>query len=386
MKVALLSIMYPSDTGGAETYAYELSRVLAENGHQVDVYAATSDPIPENLDLPCGVTVERLFERKKIPVFETLYYSLRTRLAVNFEEYDVIHGTIMPASTVLLTPGIGMANIPLVVTSHGTSLGEFRSHDPDSAVEYILKYVLHPANVVMDWIASRPADRVIAISDHAAKELRETYGLGGKVKMIPHGVDTVRFYPHEDMHPAVDSDRFSILTVGRLGPRKNVELAIRGVAEAIHEYGVDAELLIAGTGRRKIRLQEVARNEGIEAQVHFLGYVGAEELPLLYSSADVFSLTSHYEGFGLVLLESMACGTPVVATNVGGISTAVQDGETGFLIPPVETSFAERMERLADAELRERMGADARAYAEANDWYAIGACVEEVYEEQGRSC
>lgn len=379
MKIVLLSIMYPPDTGGAETYAYELSRALAEHGHEVDVYAATSEPIPEDLALPEGVTVERLFERKKIPVFETLYYSLRVRLAIDFQEYDVVHGTMMPASTVLLRPGIGTPDVPLVVTSHGTSLGEFRSHDPDSLDDYGLKYLLHPANVGMDWVAGRFADRVIAISDHAAEELRETYGLDGKVEMIPHGVDTDQFYPREGIHPAVDEDRFTVLTVGRLGPRKNIGLAIRGVAEAVRKYDVDAEFLIAGTGRHEEKLRTVAREEGIKNRVQFLRYVDDEELPLLYSSADVFSLTSHYEGFGLVLLEAMACGTPVIGTDVGGIPTVIEDEKTGYLIPREKYAFAERLHRFNDKSILNVMSDKAKSEASAMDWENISKRCNELY-------
>ncbi|WP_236639951.1 glycosyltransferase family 4 protein [Salinigranum halophilum] len=373
MKIALLSIMYPPDAGGAETYAYELSRALAARGHDVDVYTATTEPIPSDLDLPDGVSVERLFERKKVPVAETIYYSLRARAAVDFDEYDVVHGTLMPASTIALTPGLGMADVPLVVTSHGTSLGEFRSHNPHTLIDYLLKYGLHPGNFVLDNVAGRVADRVIAISDHVAEELRDTYGFGDKVTMIPHGVDTDRFRPHEEVHPTVGPEKFTVLTVGRLGSRKGIGLAIRGIA-ALDDP--DVEFLIAGTGRHEERLRTLARDLGVADQVRFLGYVPDEELPLLYSSADVFSLTSRYEGLGLVLLEAMACGTPVVATDVGGIPTVVEDGVNGTLIPREPEAFASAVEHMSS---RRGLKSDCRSYAIDRTWDAIAERVEAIH-------
>lgn len=373
MKIALLSIMYPPDSGGAETYAYELSRALANRGHEVDVFTATTEPIPPTLDIPDGVTVKRLFQRRKIPVAETVYYSLKARFVVDFEQYDIVHGTMMPASTVALTPGLGMADVPLVVTSHGTSLSEFRSHNPDSAVDYVLKYGLHPGNIVLDNIAGQVADRVIAISDHVAKELAETYRLGDKVTMIPHGVDTDRFRPRDEVHPAVDEKNFTVVTVSRLGPRKGIGLAIRGLAELADP---DVEFLIGGTGRHEERLREIAREHGVIDQIRFLGYVSEDELPILYSSADVFSLTSRYEGLGLVLLESMACGTPVIATDVGGVSTVVEDGKNGFLIPREQDAYVTALQNAMQVS---DLGSVCRSYAKRNDWDAAGERVEEIY-------
>jgi glycosyltransferase involved in cell wall biosynthesis len=380
MKIAILSIMYPPDVGGAETYAYELSRALGKLGHKVDVFVATTDPISEDIDSLKNVSVTRLFKRKKIPVVETVYYSIKSRLAVNFGSYDVVHGTLMPASTVLLTPGIGMDNSTIIVTSHGTSYAELMSHEPQSVTDMILKYGLHPVNVIMDKIAGEVADRIIAISDHAEQELRETYSFNDKVEFIPHGVNTDWFYPRSDLHPAVSRERLSILTVGRLGSRKNVDLALRGIATLIRQYGKNVEFLIAGTGRHEQRLREIAVSQGINNQVNFLGHVSDGKLPLLYSSADIFALTSNYEGFGLVLLEAMACGTPVIGTDVGGISTVIDHGRTGVLIKPNPCAFAHATEYISSQEESlAHMSCEAVKYAERHPWTRVAQEVEDIY-------
>ncbi|TKX83975.1 glycosyltransferase family 1 protein, partial [Halorubrum sp. SS5] len=113
-----------------------------------------------------------------------------------------------------------------------------------------------------------------------------------------------------------------------LGPRKGVDLAIESFAALDRP---DVELLIAGTGRHEDRLRNLASELGVSNRVRFLGFVPDDELPALYASSDLFVLLSSYEGYGLVLLESMACGTPVVASRAGGITTVV-DGKSGALV------------------------------------------------------
>jgi glycosyltransferase involved in cell wall biosynthesis len=373
MKVALLSPWFLPDTGGAERYAYELAVGLARRGHDVTVFAVTRVGTPDNL--PESVSFNRLFPRKKLPFIQTIAYNLFARRTVPFEKFDIVHGTLMPASTVALSPGIGMADLPIVLTSHGTSLGEARANNPDSLIDYVFKYGVHPSNVVLDNIAGRVADRIIAISDHAERQLRDVYRFGDKVTMIPHGVDTERFAPTDKRHPAVDESKLTVLTVGRLGPRKGIGLTIDAVAQT---EGV--EFLIAGTGRREERLRERARRHGVSDRITFLGYVPDDELPALYSSADIFTLTSRYEGFGLVLLEAMACRTPAIGTAAGGIPTVIDDGETGFLVTREADLVAAKLRRLRDFECRERMSQAAYEYAKTMDWNKIVERVEVVYE------
>ncbi|WP_241988395.1 MULTISPECIES: glycosyltransferase family 4 protein [unclassified Halorubrum] len=328
MDICLVSKMFPPDVGGAETYAYELSNTLGRAGHNVDVFtmeAATDGEI----DVHENVSVTRLMKRRRLVTVDTVLFSIVARRKIDFDAYDVVHGTLMPASTVAFTPGFGMADVPLVVTSHGTSVGEMRSSDPHTYEDYLMKYVFHPMNIVLDSIAGRFADRIIAISDHTQEQLVDTYRFDSdRVSMIPHGVDNERFHPDAGPHPAPDSEKFTLLYVGRLGPRKGVDLAIESFAALDRP---DVELLIAGTGRHEDRLRNLASELGVSNRVRFLGFVPDDELPALYASSDLFVLLSSYEGYGLVLLESMACGTPVVASRAGGITTVV-DGKSGALV------------------------------------------------------
>jgi glycosyltransferase involved in cell wall biosynthesis len=220
---------------------------------------------------------------------------------------------------------------------------------------------------------------VIAISDHAYEQLTTWYRLDeDKVDMIPHGVDTKRFYPREEQHPTVNEAKTTLLYVGRLGARKGLDLVFRALARVDDE---DVEFLIAGTGRHEETLRKLARELEITNQVRFLGYVADEELPVLYSSADVFVLPSKYEGFGLVLLEAIACGTPVIGADAGGIPTAVENDETGLIVPRTVENFIEAIELMADRSLREEYAEKAYTKRINMSWQSVVYTVEDIYRD-----
>ncbi|WP_232343090.1 glycosyltransferase family 4 protein [Halosimplex litoreum] len=382
LRICLITKMYPPRTGGGATYAYELANALGERGHDVDVY---TQAVPDGDDPPPtqeNVSVTRITKARPLVVVSTLYFSIACRRRIDFERYDVIHGTLMPASTVALGPWLLRSiDAPLVLTSHGTSYDEARSVDPQSPPDYLFKYVFHPINVVMDAVSGRLADRIVAVSDHTREQLGELYRFDeSKLRTVPPGIDTERFSERSGGHPAVSEVRPSVLVLSRLDPRKGIDKAIRAFARA---DGTDAELLIAGTGRLESSLKDLASDLGVADDVSFLGFVPDEELPSLYSSVELFVLPSEYEGFGIVFMEAMACGTPVIGTEVGGIPTAVADGETGYLVPRDGIGeLAARMEELlGDPDTYERMAASSEAWAGDHEWSEIASRVELEYAE-----
>src|SRR5262249_43770044 len=151
------------------------------------------------------------------------------------------------------------------------------------------------------------------------------------------------------LHP----DEPLILQLGRMVRRKGVENVIRGFACLLRRHGISARLLIVGGETSEPdpaatpeigRLMSVAREEGVEGLVLFVGRRDREMLKYYYSAADVFVTTPWYEPFGITPVEAMACGTPVVGANVGGIKFTVRDGEAGYLVPPEDPeALAERL-------------------------------------------
>lgn len=380
LQICLITKMYPPRTGGGATYAYELANALGELGHQIDVYTQLVSGEDNAVETHSNVDVTRITKARPLVVFSTLYFSIVCRLQINFEEYDIIHGTLMPASTIAFGPRfLDKLDAPLVLTSHGTSYDEAKSVDPDGFVDYLFRYFFHPVNVVMDAIAGRWADQIIGVSDHTREQLRDLYRFDEeKLTTIPPGIDTGRFHPTEGIHPAVDESKRTILVVSRLDPRKGIDKAIRAFALLDRD---DTELLIGGTGRLEASLQELTTDLGVADQVRFLGFVPDNELPSLYSSVDLFVLPSEYEGFGIVFMEAMACRTPVIGTDVGGVPTAIDDGETGYLVP--KDSVAELTERIAeslnDTGVYGQLANNARRWATDHDWKTIAARVENIY-------
>jgi glycosyltransferase involved in cell wall biosynthesis len=379
MKVCLLSKMFPPVVGGSAMYAYEIANALAARGHDVDVYTQSKPGEEMTRPIQEGVTVYRLTRaRRYLVTFETLYYSLRARLGVDFDAYDVIHGTLMPASTIVLADRLTFET-PVVLTSHSFALSEVFAHSAEKPADYLLKYVFHPMNVVMDNVSARGADRIIAISEQMREQLVDRYRLdGSKITRVSHGVDTERYRPRDERHEAVSPDAFTLLFVGRLVSRKRAGLAIEALAATGSD---DVELLIAGTGRLEGDLQRLAQERGVADQVTLLGYVPDEALPLLYASVDATLFTSNYEGFGLVFMESLASGTPVIGTPVGGIPDIVEDGTTGYVCPHDASAIAERIVTLsADPEKLDAMSSAARDAVDDRDWFDVAARVEGVYE------
>lgn len=371
--------MFPPGIGGSERYGYEIANALGARGHDVDVFTQSKSENIDMVELNENVTLSYITRaRRQLVTFETLYYSLKARFGIDIDDYDVVHGTLMPASTIALSDRIGI-DTPIVLTSHSFALSEVFAHSPEKLADYFLKFVFHPINVVFDNLAARSADHIISISQEMEKQLTERYHLSPqKITTIPHGVDTNQFEMSDECHPEVSDNKLTLLFVGRLVSRKGVDLAIDALAASQEE---EVELLIAGTGRLETDLKQQVAALGIEDHVNFLGYVPEEDLPLLYSSADATLFMSNYEGFGLVFLESMAAGTPVIGPPVGGIPDLIEDGVSGFITERTVSSVSNCIDELSRDKNRLKSMSDAALEAaEYRDWNYIAGEVEKVYQ------
>ena len=233
------------------------------------------------------------------------------------------------------------------------------------------------------------ADAVVVSTEHERTALEQLYlADGGKVHVIPAGVDLDLFRP---MDRAEAKDQLGwngdpiILYVGRIEPLKGVDLIVRALARM--ETGNGVRFVVAGgdTGHdgHLDELRGIARSVGVEDKVTFIGSVEHGELPIYYNAADVFVLPSYYESFGLAALEAMACGTPVVASGVGGLPSFIVSGESGFLVAEGQPdSFKERLDLLlGNAELRECMGRAGRSIAEKMGWSEVISSLTDLYSE-----
>ena len=339
------------DAGGQNVHVESLARALARAGHEVTVHSRRDSPeLPERVVTGDGVVVEHLTagpaeplpKDELLPHVGELSRSLADRLAA--APPDVVHAHFWMSGLAALAAvrrigdraADGVPEPPVVQTFHalGVTKRRFQGRQDTSP----------PARIRMERALAKNAAAVIATSTEEAQELIRLGTARHRITVLPCGVDVEQFQP--DGPVAERGPRHRVLSVGRLVPRKGFDTVIRALAAV-----PDAELLIAGgpaaaelaEDREAVRLRRLADRLGIADRVRLLGAVPRPDLPALLRSADLVVCAPWYEPFGIVPLEAMACGVPVVATAVGGFLDTVVDGATGTLVPP------QRPDRLASA-------------------------------------
>ena len=266
--------------------------------------------------------------------------------------------------------------LPLVVTAHSL----FGEH-PESAI-----YGQMAPNL-------RAAERIIAVSPHVADQAVALGVHPDRVRVIRSGVDTATFAPRDRRQArqalSLKAEAPLVLFVGNLEPRKQLDVLLRAVAE-LRSRAPEVELAIVGSGAsagaddQTERLRQLSRELDLRGAVHFAGAVDAETLLRWYAAADVFALPSSSEAQGIVALEAMACGLPVVASAVGGLLGTLEDGQTGYLVPPGDVpALTERiLALLTEPARRARLGQAARRKVERDfSWEATVVSTIEVYRE-----
>ena len=231
------------------------------------------------------------------------------------------------------------------------------------------------------------ADQIMAVSQHERSNMIDYYrATPDKIRVIPCGVDMGYFRPIDKERARAElgiTDPKVLLYVGRVQPLKGPDLLLRAVASLADKEGL--RLLVVGgdkEGDEEIdRLKGLASELGVADIVSFLGIVQQERLPLFYSAADVCIVPSHYESFGLVAAEALACGTPVIASRVGGLMETIRDGVNGYLIPSrLPEAFAQRIDLLLNNDyLRNYLGSQARNSVQWLSWPFVADQVEALY-------
>jgi D-inositol-3-phosphate glycosyltransferase len=373
------------DTGGMNVYVLQLAREFGRRGHQVEVYTRCHDPKdPQIVELGGGARVVHL---KAGPYFmnkEGLYEHIPEFLGnlcsyqrSNGLSYDLIHSHywLSGRAGIVLSRRWG---VPHVATFHTLAKTKLRARpgERESALR-----------VSTEKRVMGRSDAVVVSTIYEKEDLVGLYGMPPhKVQVIPAGVDLELFQPIDKAQARGAlglSEKRVILYVGRIEPLKGLDILLKAVARL--EDRADTRLLIVG-GRHGEdaeleRLKTIAAQLGIADMVSFTGAVKQTLLPNYYSAADVFVLPSYYESFGLVALEAMACGTPVVVSRVGGLKSFIRDGETGYLIPwRCPEPFTQRLDMLlSNPALRETMGKAARAKAQQMSWSVVADRMLDFY-------
>lgn len=372
------------DAGGMNIYVLETARALSQRGVQVDIFTRHHDPLdPMVVHLTPGARAIHL-PAGPPSLDKAEAYDLLSEFTLQVQDYASTGGLEydLVVSHYWLSGLVGIELSKEWGVPHSTSfhtLAEVKRRALPTEED-------HPDRHDSEVKIARSADQVVVWTEHECMTLADLYGAPAqRIAVIPPGVDGNRFTPGcqaEARRELGLNGEKMLLYVGRLERLKGVDTLFKAVAQLQHHDGV--RLYVAGGSRGSAgmrRLLCLARDLGITRRVKFLGSIPQERLKTYYNAADICVLPSYYESFGFAALEAAACGKPVVASRVGGLTTVVQDGVTGFLVSwQCPGPFVERLDLLLNNDqLRSEMGEAARLHAQTLTWDATADRLLEAY-------
>lgn len=384
------------DCGGQNVYVASLARELALAGYLVDIFTRRDTfgqkqvvRWSENIrviHVPAG-PAHYVPKEKMLPYMDTFSRFVARFARRQPQLYDIVHANFFMSGMVAqhLKEALG---IPFVITFH--ALGHVRRIAQGAADTF------PPARLCIEDDLMRNANCIIAECPQDKLDMERLYGAPSeRIEIAPCGFDPQELWPVPGRlartRLGLSPEKFIVLQLGRMVPRKGVDTVIQGVALLRERHGVDAELLVVGgeeqrrNGRESpelIRLRALAAELGVGSHVRFTGRKDRSELRYYYSAADVFVTTPWYEPFGITPVEAMACARPVIGAEVGGIKSTVVDGESGFLVPSRDPqALAERLALLHNnPELAQSMGDEGlrRAYQHYT-WRTVARKAASIY-------
>ena len=310
MKIAMLADLFPpKHVGGTEIATFNIAQELAKRGHEVHVLTSSDIGI-SNESFYGSFNVHR-FKWSKIKFLGAICFWIKLFLYIRELNPDIIHsqGVIIGAPAFCAKK---LLKKPYIIYSQ-CSLSLYPS---------ISKKLMFPI--------LENADNVIALTMNMKKELSQKFNINN-IRVISNGINLN--HSKLDKVKSISNDEKIILSVARLRPEKGVEYLIKAIKIVLQKHA-EIKLIIVGDGPEKEYLSRLVNEEGLKRNVHFTGDIPNEKVYEYYAMATIFVLPSLSEGFGLVLLEAMATGTPIIATNVCGLSEIIENGKNGFLVNP----------------------------------------------------
>jgi D-inositol-3-phosphate glycosyltransferase len=396
-----LATLGGKDTGGMNVYVRDLTRQLGQMGIHVDVFTRSQDEhVPHVLhDLGYGNRVVHVPAGPEVPLpkgelagyIPDFARGIAQFAAEKGIHYDLIHSHYWMSGVAAEQLSTEWGGTPIVQMFH--TLGEMKNRVAQTPEEREGAYRLDGERQVI-----ARADRIIVATMAEQAQLQWLYKADPvRMRVIPPGVDVSHFYPipvdEAKQFVGLAPDDRMLLFVGRIEPLKGLDTLIRAVA-CLNLSGLKEPVRLAIIGgepeanpgemsAEMARVQQLCDELCVGKLVAFLGKRSQDTLPYYYSSAEVLVMPSHYESFGMVALEAMACGTPVVASQVGGLAYLVRNGETGYTVPDGDSDALCKCLTglLGDTQLRRTLGRQAADYAQNYAWEKIAAQVFEVYEE-----
>ena len=405
-RVAMLSVhssplaaLGGKEAGGMNVYVRELARELGRQGVAVDIYTRCQDreePVMVRLGPNVRVFTVRVgpaapYDKNWVLTYLPEFIH-RIRCVADGEDisYDVVHSHYWLSGVAALelrqawgTPVVHMFHT-LGAMKNTVARGDEHETSERIAIETML------LQEVDQVVAATPLDRAQMVWHYGADTQR--------ISVIPCGVDLNHFKPIDQAQARAElgvppHPHRMLLFVGRIEPLKGIDTLFHALALLVEQrptWWGNVCLAIIGGDRRETpdqwsaemkRLRRLQGELGIAELVTFQGSQSQKRLPSYYSAADVVVVPSHYESFGMVALEAMACGTPVIASDVGGLRYTVRDGETGLLVPRQDpTALAEKIELLLkDEPLRLKLGEQAVQTTQRYSWSTVAQEIQHLY-------
>jgi glycosyltransferase involved in cell wall biosynthesis len=383
------------EAGGQNVYVRQVGEALAQQGWQVDMFTRKVSPDQptivqhsancRTIRLTAGpeefVPRDNLFEY--LPVFVEQLLKFQQKEGI---EYPVVHTNYWLSSWV----GMELKKVQPIKQIHTYhSLGAVK-YKSVSTIPLIASTRLEVERKVLET-----ADRIVATSPQEKEHMRSLVSTKGNIDVIPCGTDIRKFgsvtREAARQQLGIDPDTQVVFYVGRFDRRKGIETLVRAVGKSQMRQQGNLKLFIGGGSRpgqsdgiERDRIEKIVGELGLRDITAFPGRLGDDSLPVYYAAADVCVVPSHYEPFGLVAIEAMASGTPVVASDVGGLQFTVVPEETGLLAPPKnDAAFAAAIDRiLANPEWRHQLGKKARVRVEKMfSWDGVASQLSDLYTE-----
>jgi D-inositol-3-phosphate glycosyltransferase len=382
------------EAGGQNVYVRHVGEALSHQGWQVDLFTRRVSPeqsaivehtphcrtIRLNAGPQAFIPRDEIFEF--LPEFVQGFLAFQKQLDA---PYRLIH------SNYWLSSWVGMElskklSIPQVHTYHSLGAVKYKSV---STIPLIAKTRLAVEKACLETV-----DRVVATSPQERDHMRSLVSSRGSVDIIPCGTRIDHFgtvtQAEARRELGIAPDEKVVLYVGRFDPRKGIETLVRAVHLCQSRKNEKVRLIIGGGSRpghsdgdERERIESIVAELELESITHFAGRLSQDDLPSYYAAADVCVVPSHYEPFGLVTIEAMACGTPVVGSDVGGLQFTIVPEQTGLLAPPKDVvAFAAAIDRLLlNPDWRHALGQAARKRVETTfSWDGVATQLGKLYD------
>ncbi|MEC4803312.1 MAG: glycosyltransferase family 1 protein [Jaaginema sp. PMC 1079.18] len=382
------------EAGGQNVYVRQVGMALSQQGWQVDLFtrrtAAQQPKIVEHtpncrtIRLTAGP--EAFIPRDEIYGFRDAFVNEFLKFqSQNNRKYALIHTNYWISGSVGLQLK-AKTGIPMLHTYHSLGAVKYKSV---STIPMIAT-----TRLAVEKACLEQADCIVATSPQEKEHMKTLVSTQGNIAIIPCGTDIERFGSISQeaarKRLGIAPDAKMVFYIGRFDPRKGIETAVRAIARSRFRNDDKLCLMIGGgsrpghsDGNERDRIAGIVTELNLDAIASFPGRISDEDLPLYYAAADISVVPSHYEPFGLVAIEAMACGTPVVASDVGGLQYTVVSEKTGLLAPAKDTeAFAQAIDRiLADPQWRSQLGVNARQrVAQKFSWYGVANQLSHLYD------